>query len=359
MKKHLLALAALATVSGVAAAQSVTAYGTLDVGLTSANRYTAGGSATSGSQAAAAGTLTSMNSGGIAPSVFGFKGTEDLGGGLKASFALESHLNSDAGSKETLSTGSNGLFARQANLSLSSASLGTLTLGRQFTPAVLAFAATDPRGLRESYSGLAIFGATAPTTNTTSHAGIFASNAVAYNISSGAFSFGALHGFGETAGDSGKNTIESFGLTYAGPVTVSAGYETSNNLSNSSGDTEKYTLGAGYKFGALNVKATSIQYKVKSSGAKTEIFGFGGEYAVSANSNLTAGFYHGKAKATGGKADSFVTSYEYSLSKRTTAYVQYALVDQGATATSANILGQYTVADKQATAFNIGLKHSF
>ncbi len=349
MKKHLLALAALATVSGVAAAQSVAVYGTIDTGITAANKY----SATS----TAAGTKTSMESGGIAPSVFGFKGTEDLGGGLKTSFVLEGHLDSSTGAKNDLST-TTGLFARQANLSVDGG-FGTLTLGRQFTPAVLAFAATDPRGLRESYSGLAIFGQTAPASNTNSHAGIFASNAVGYKNSFGPVSVSAMRALGETAGNTSINSLDSFGVVYTGPVTVSAGYERSKDDNTTANDTVKGTLGVGYVVGNLTVKATTIQYKVKTSGAESEVFGVGGEYKLSSASNLTAAYYDGKAKATGAKAKSYVASYEYSFSKRTTGYAQYATVDQSGVSTSLNILGVATVANKNASQVNVGIKHSF
>ncbi len=351
MKKHLLALAALATVSGVAAAQSVTVYGTMDVGVTSANKYSAASTT--------AGNKTSMETGGIAPSVWGLKGTEDLGGGLKAAFALEGHIDSSTGEKNALSTSSSaGLFARQANLSVSGG-FGTVTLGRQFTPAVLAFAATDPRGLRESYSGLQLFAVTAPASNSNSHAGIFASNAVGYSVAFGPVSLSAMRALGETAGSSSTNTLDSFGVVYKGPVTVSAGYEASKNASSTADDTTKATLGVGYTIGNLTVKANTIDYKVKSSGAKSEVFGVGGEYKVSANGNVTAAYYEGKAKATGAKAKSYVASYEYGFSKRTVGYVQYVTVDQNSTSTNLNLLAVATVASQNATQVNVGIKHSF
>jgi predicted porin len=351
MKKHLLALAALAAVSGVASAQSVTVYGTMDVGITSANKNAAA--------SATAGTKTSMESGGIAPSVFGFKGTEDLGGGLKASFALEGHLDSSTGQKNDLSTTSGqGLFARQANLNLSG-DFGSLTLGRQFTPAVLAFAATDPRGLRESYSGLQLFAVTAPATNANSHAGIFASNAVGYSKSLGPVSVSAMRALGEVAGNASINTLDSFGVVYTGPVTLSAGYESSKDNDTNVKDTTKSTFGAAYALGNLTIKANTISYKVKTSGAESEVFGFGGEYKLTPNSNVTAAYYDGKAKATGAKAKSYVASYEYAFSKRTTAYAQYAAVEQNATSTNLNVLAVATVANKTASNVNVGIKHSF
>ena len=89
MKKHLLALAALATVSGVAVAQNVTVYGFLDAGV----YQTSNGSSTTGK------SMTTMANGGghWFPSMLGFTGTEDIGGGLKANFNLQSSLMNNSG----------------------------------------------------------------------------------------------------------------------------------------------------------------------------------------------------------------------------------------------------------------------
>ena len=115
MKKHLLALAALATVSGAAFAQNATVYGILD---TSVHRVSHGTTATSGS-------ATQMSSATWLPSVLGFTGTEDLGGGLKAKFQLEADLNTQSG------VANGNLFRRISTVGLSSNEFGTLTVGRQ------------------------------------------------------------------------------------------------------------------------------------------------------------------------------------------------------------------------------------
>ncbi|MEO5660098.1 MAG: porin, partial [Polaromonas sp.] len=92
MKKNLIALAVLAA-SGVASAQSnVTLYGLVDVYF--------GSTRTKVSQPGVANTSlrqTVVNSGGFNTSRFGFKGSEDLGGGLKANFLLEGGFNADTG----------------------------------------------------------------------------------------------------------------------------------------------------------------------------------------------------------------------------------------------------------------------
>ena len=82
------------------------------------------------------------------PSIWGIKGSEDLGGGLTASFALESDLEASTGGTNrggsTLSNNGARFWARQANISLSN-DMGSLTLGRIYSPALLAIAGVDPR----------------------------------------------------------------------------------------------------------------------------------------------------------------------------------------------------------------------
>jgi len=149
MKKSLIALAALSTIAGSAMAQSsVTVYGTVDISYGDAkNEYTqSAGSVT---------TLKSKNTGNgdgaLSTSVIGFKGTEDLGSGLKANFVLEydlvdagtggngntsisktaadssSNLNRSVASADSI----NGLGARFSWVGVSDARLGELRLGRQ------------------------------------------------------------------------------------------------------------------------------------------------------------------------------------------------------------------------------------
>ena len=115
MKKHAIALAALGLVSGVASAQSsVTLYGVVDVALERVKGAT---------------SLTRVTSGQQQGSRWGLRGTEDLGGGMKATFLLESGFNADVG---TLGQGGR-LFGRQGYVGLGGG-WGTVRLGRQYTP---------------------------------------------------------------------------------------------------------------------------------------------------------------------------------------------------------------------------------
>jgi predicted porin len=140
MKKHLLAIAALAAISGSVAAQNVTMYGTIDNAFQTQSKSGPTGTA---------GRITSMAAGGLVAPVWGFTGSEDLGGGLKASFDLQGYVTTDNGVGNQFG----GVFGRASWVALTS-SAGTVKLGKQLDPALLAFYTTDPRGIKESNSGL-------------------------------------------------------------------------------------------------------------------------------------------------------------------------------------------------------------
>lgn len=129
MKKTILALAACSALAGTAAAQSsVSVYGLLDL---AAVRESGG----------AAGAVTKLSSGVSAGSRIGFKGSEDLGGGLSALFLIENGFQADTGA-----AGQGGLlFGRQAYVGLQG-SFGSVTVGRQYTPQYQTVAGADPFG---------------------------------------------------------------------------------------------------------------------------------------------------------------------------------------------------------------------
>ncbi len=363
MKKHLLALAALAAVSGAAVAQSVTIYGVVDAGIIHATK--SGGSTTND------GSVNSFNNGGTSPSILGFKGTEDLGGGLKANVNLEAHLNTSNGATNQWNS---ALFGRQANVGLSG-SFGSVALGKQYTPAVLAFAATDPRGLKEQYSGLMTWALSGSSTVNTSQAiDVFAGNAISYNTSVAGLNIGALYGVGGVAGDDSANKQLSFGVVYTAPVTVSASYQEQNGSSSGNGKVNsKYAFGASYTVGAATLKANYLNAKAynATTGATTteqEIYGAGVNYAVNAKNTVTVAYYDGKTKNTANsKARSYILSNDYAFSKRTTLYALVAVADVDSAALGGSIAAQTAsgttptlyVKGANTTAYGVGIKHSF
>jgi len=124
MKKSLIALAAMTAVAGAAQAQSsVSVYGIIDSGYLS-TESTGVTSATSSTQQVR--ETKGITSSASSSSRLGFRGTEDLGGGLRAEFVVETGLNA---TNATVSTFNN----RQSFIGLSSAKAGTFRIGTQYT----------------------------------------------------------------------------------------------------------------------------------------------------------------------------------------------------------------------------------
>ena len=128
MKKSLLALAVLGAFAGVASAQtSVTIYGSFDGGLRNLTNTTATGQS----------KFTMSSSGTYNSNRIGFRGVEDLGGGMNAHFVLENGFNTGTGAVV------GELFGRQAYVGLGGA-WGSVDLGRQYTVAFKTIASYDP-----------------------------------------------------------------------------------------------------------------------------------------------------------------------------------------------------------------------
>ena len=356
MKKNLIALSALALACGVVQAQSnVTLYGNIDLGLLTQNNVKANES-------------TELYNGGISPSIWGMRGSEDLGGGLKATFNLESHFSADTGAS------TNRFFRRQSNVGLSSASMGTLTLGNMYSPAVLAFAATDPRGLRENFSGLYTWaynsGALSAANSTNNDVGVFLQNAISYSHAIGPVNLAIGYSVAENVSAVGTTAAKggavlALGATYSGPLSVSAAYQKTNHAGTSNELSSMYSMGAGYTMGALTGKVNYLKAREKSATggdvSDVGVFGLGVDWKMATNNTVMAAVYVGEDKKPATtKTTSFVLSDEYALSKRTTLYgqVAFANADAGAGLRTSIVAGG-TLAGENATLFNVGVKHAF
>jgi len=140
MKKSLFALAALGALTGAAQAQSsVTVYGIIDEGIIGGNNYATTGGAVNSSAGVVKTTGLGVASSGESTSRLGFKGMEDLGGGLSAIFTYETALDPD---KTTLIT-----TTRQAFVGLKKNGIGSLLAGTQNTVIYDAVLQSSPNGV--------------------------------------------------------------------------------------------------------------------------------------------------------------------------------------------------------------------
>lgn len=366
-----LATALLALMGGAASAQSsVTLYGTIDAGWQTRNRAANG-----------SGSFSELASGGIRPSIFGFRGTEDLGGATQAFFNLEGHFSSDSGNSVS-APGTTQAFRRQANVGLKS-DWGALTLGRQYAPAIIGTIGTEPRAFKEQFSNLYVWAynqLSAPGnlfgagTNASNDVGVFIGNAVLYSLNSGPFYFGLAYSFGEQANDAKKGREISLGASYTGPVTVGLGYQSNHDEQSAIEVSKLYSLGAAVPLGAsLTGKINYINVKSKHpvSGAqvsKVDGLGVGVDLKWGAANTATLALYQNKYQGSDSRSTtrSLVLSNDHALSKRTTLYAQLAHADAGAVGTADGLEGLKgsivvggTAAGRKTTLLGVGINHNF
>jgi predicted porin len=330
MKKSLILVAATGLLSGAALAQSsVTIYGIVDAGLV---RESGG----------AAGSVTNLGGGVASGSRIGFKGKEDLGGGLSANFLMENGFNTNNGTQ-----GQGGLlFGRQVYVGLSG-DIGSLTLGRQYSPYYKVL-----RDVADPFAaGLAGRAGNIMATNTR------VNNMVEYVTPSFAgFSADLAWGLGGVADDAAKNRNLGAAVGYAnGPVVVKLAHHQTNNAT-ATDKTSNTMLAGSYNFG---VALATLGYAVnKGTGTADSKDLIAGVSVPLGSSTLLASYIrHDDRTVANRDANQWALGYSYRLSKRTDLYAAYARISNsnGATFTVGNATDTGT-GDK---AFNLGVRHSF
>lgn len=374
MKRTILCQAAMSTMlAGIAASSvaqsSVAIYGIIDAGIQTRNRA-----------ATVSDSLTEVRSGNLSPSIWGFKGREDLGSGLSAFFNLEGHFASDTGAQTNGPGFSAQIFRRQANVGFSG-DWGTLTLGRQYSPAIIATMGVEPRAYKEQFSGLYVWAynqlaapgnAFGVGSNGGNDVGVFIGNALQYTHSIGPVWLGAGYSLGEVAGAGRKGSELSLGASYSGPVTIGLGYHDIRDTGSAGGGNRAWTMGAAVPFGTLTGKLAFIEAvnDDPATGARVSrvrSVGAGIDYRWSernvANLSVYRATYRGDARAAN---TSLVLANEWSLSKRTTLFAQFAYVDAGAYAGSdplqslkTTVVADGQLAGAKTSLLGAGIRHSF
>lgn len=293
MKKTLIAAAVLA-LSGAAMAQStVQIYGIADIWV---------GSEKDGLNAK---SISKVGDGGISGSRLGFRGKEDLGGGLSATFNLETALDIDNGA--AFGAG----FDRVSTVGLAGG-FGEVTVGNSFTAFDdvngLVFANFDSAFAPEYY----VFETTGYTTNP--------KNQFKYiSPSFGGFSGSASYSLDEN--DAVKENVTALALTYAaGPLTVAFGYQ---NEDDTASDIDRTRLGAAYDLGIAVVKANYGRFDDSSTDSKANEFSLGADFPLSDALTLSASYARATFKTAGvkdGKNTGYGISAMYAMSKRTSLY---------------------------------------
>jgi predicted porin len=352
--KKIVTLAVLAAISGVAAAQStVTLFGVVD----EAARYVKNGDT----------HLYSLASGGINTSRFGFRGVEDLGGGLKAGFWIESGFNADSGS----SSDSTRLFNRRSTVSLLG-NFGEIRLGRDFTPTYTGYTDYDvfgDNGIAASSKfdislGVSRDGQTGVTQYTNSGE-TRADNQVAYFLPA---NIGGVYGRVSVAPGEGVAGKKYYGgrIGYAGgPVDVSASYGQFTVAPILGEDKFKtFDVGASYDLTVVKLFAYYTQSKLAAqkiatySVGVTAPIGVGLVKAQFTHANQTGNTAAG-VNVDANDANQVAVGYIYNLSKRTAVYGTAAYLKNKGNGQFALAGGPAQTAGAKSTGAEVGIRHSF
>lgn len=341
MKKNLIALsAAMLCISAAHAQSSVQVTGVVDMYVGSMKF---------------AGDKDKTNlvgSGGMTTSWFGFKGTEDLGGGLKAYFNLTSFMRADTGTPGRFNN--DPFFSRDANVGLSGG-FGAVQLGRGLAPNFLPTILSNPLGDSFTFSPLVLH-ANVPLFNgsgwgSTTPADTGWSNEIIYSTPSfGGLKANVHYQFGEQAGNNSKKNVGLNALYFGGPLTLTAFYER-DQISNPAipnvplaATRKDWMFGGAYDFSVAKAFLSYGQSSTDGSDEKAKTAQVGASVPLGGGKVL-ASYAQTKLSQANISRKTFTVGYDYELSKRTDAY--------------AMVMNDRITHLDSGTSFGVGIRHRF
>ena len=329
MQKKIIALAVAGLASSAAFAQTnVQIYGIVDAAIAYVNN-------TQGRDGMA------VQSGVLAGNRIGFKGTEDLGNGLKAVFLLEQGFNLDDGTAAS----STHAFQRQAWVGLSSGA-GTLSFGRQYAPGYGAFIKHDALAAALLSAGMTLNAASGNTIAGNSNARW--NNSIKYvSPNMAGFQGEFIYRAGEASNDFASNEGFGLGLGYAGgPVAVNYVYHRTDGSAqgsdagltaaqwvastpNTGAIREEHFVGATFDAKVMKIMGTAQFTEQNGRGlngrSSVELYTLGtivpvGKGNIHANYSYLDLNGNDRKNGASGSGQSYAVAYTYGLSKRTTLY---------------------------------------
>jgi predicted porin len=388
MKKSLIALISLAalTVAGIASAQSsVTVFGVIDINF---NSYSNKSQNANGETVKL--SMNQLTNAGYSTSRLGFRGTEDLGGGLAASFWLEAGLSPDDGvaGGNVANSGASvtGFFNRRSTVSLSGP-FGEIRLGRDYTPTFWNnfFDPFNGNGVGTNLKYTASsLGAGSPPGFSANNMFLRASNSIGYFLPP---NLGGFYGQLMYAFDESTKTTSSTGnspragrylggrLGYTnGSLDIAGAYgeaSTADDLAAGRRATAKsWNIGASYDFKVVKLFGEVGAVKNDNALANPKVTGWLlGVTAPVGPGLIRAGYStvkYGNVGAQEPKAGKWALGYVYNLSKRTALYATAAYVSNKNNESTRSGLannGSYSATagfvPKRSTAYDLGIRHSF
>jgi predicted porin len=356
MKKSLLALAVLGTFAGVASAQSsVTLFGIVDLSANSVKNDPAVGASTS-TKLLASNQLNSNR--------LGFRGVEDLGGGLSAGFWLEAAMDNSngvlgGGNGQAAPAAGSSIFSRRSTVSLIGR-FGEIRAGRDYTPTFWNTAVFDAFGANGLPNGTNIISSSLGTAAITF---VRDNNTVGYFLPG---NLGGLYGQAQIAAPQGQvgQKYQGGRIGYAaGPFNVAVAVGQTELGAN---DFKASNVGASWNFGFATILGYYNQHKVGST--KQTMWNLSATIPFGQNEiRLTYGDADMEGPATNpaglrnaDDATAMGIGYSYNLSKRTALYGTYGQVkNDGASAFRVSAGGLGSAAGGKSTGYNVGIRHSF
>lgn len=365
MNKEWMAAAVLITVAAASQAQSgnVAVYGLLDTGVEHVTDVGAAGVGLTRMP-----TLT-----GSVPSRIGFRGTEDLGGGLKAFFTLENGLSLDTGV-----AGQGGrLFGRQALVGISG-TWGAVTLGRQYN--MMFYSLLDADTLGPNLYGSASVDSYIPNAredNAVGYRGTFRGLTVGATYSLGRDGVNAgpspagTNCAGESASDRNACRAWSALLKYDGPTWgVATAFDRQNGgpaafggLTSSALRDSRTVLDGYVKLGALKLAAGVIRRDNEGAATpRTDLHFAGAAYAMTQAVTLDGQAFRLKVKDSANGATLLAVRATYQLSQRSAAYVTAGNISNDGNlniSVSSGAPGSNPSAGGSQSGVMVGMRHAF
>jgi predicted porin len=352
MNKSLVALALAGAFASAAQAQSIEMYGIVDMGFVQESGGPTGAIA---SPSIPKGTINKLTSGAQSGTRLGFKGTEDLGGGMKALFVLETGIAADKGGFNQ----GNLAFARQSFVGLQS-DMGTVTMGRQYTPYFLTMLVGDPfaAGMAGAAQNMLM-----PGSN------IRMDNAVKYTspMFAGGFSGEAAYGFGEQADSLVRSRQLGAYINYSGaPVNVRLGYLRKNTDVSTSAtkndEISNWILAANWDikvaklFAAVTNNDEAIYTPIRPL-RKSKDYLIGVQVPFNKHTFIASYIYKDGSEGMTGDANQLALGYTYTMSKRTNLYAAWGRINNGTN--SFLTVGNNSEPGYGDKALNLGIRHIF
>jgi len=342
MKKIIIAAAVVGAFASTAQAQtSVTLYGIADVAV----RMDRGG---------ANGSFTHLVGGDLAPTRWGIRGSENLGGGLRANFNFEQAINSDNGIQGGgLADG----FNRLSVVGVSGA-FGNIRAGVDYSPHWRAYS-----GLFSTATLAAPFGGKPAAYiggSTRMKNGIFYDSPVMSGLS-----LRAAYSFNEGGTESAVAATKRDGSSYSlaaiygsGPIQFSLGHHNTQN--SATVDTKANTIGGAYDFKVAKLFATMNTNKNTGATINTASYLLGVYVPVGKFTVRAAVASYNDKTAANADAKFFGLTGLYALSPRTTAYANYGRLNNNANA-ALNMTGSLSTAvlGSNMSGISAGVSHSF